>query len=130
MYHCNLISTCCGAMRHRDIGSKYYFCYFWIAVVLYPSCKNAWGSRSKNKKNNCKLIFGSRLSCFPASSKKNKAPPNTRDYTVPRRNCIRFIAIRESSKNFEKNFQSNILNLSFVHFKKLAKIQFLKFGKT
>ena len=24
----------------------------------------------------------------------------------------------------------NLLNLSFVHFKKLAKIQFLKYGKT
>ena len=29
------------------------------------------------------VIFVSRLSCFPASAKKNETPPNTRDYTVP-----------------------------------------------
>ena len=37
----------------------------------------------KNNKINCKLIFGLQLSCFPASMKKNEAPPNNRDYTVP-----------------------------------------------
>ena len=43
------------------------------------------------------VIFVSRLSCFPASGKKNEAPPNTRDYTVPiKRDCLT-ISTKKSS---------------------------------
>ena len=76
---------------------RFIFVIFGSRSSYIPTVKNAWGSRdirrprskhNKNNKINCKFFFGLRLSCFPASAKKNEAPPNTRDYTVPLKICF------------------------------------------
>ena len=99
----NLIFTCCGALRQSRYrlqigipGSHDPRDRDWRGWAYILAVKNAWDirrPRSKNNKNskiNCKFIFGSRLSCFPASAKKNEAPPNNRDYTVPQQNTWKF----------------------------------------
>ena len=64
----------------------------------------------KNAKFIFKLIFGSRPCCVSwLPGKKNEAPPNTRDYTVPR-NCLDradlvvFFSVKESSQRCETSY--------------------------
>ena len=88
----------------------FIFVIFGSPSSYIPAVKNAQRNyeirrpRSKNNKNNkinCKLIFGSRLSCFPASAKKMKR------YQIPA--IIRSpkygwaFKNKNSSKYFERN---------------------------
>ena len=89
----NLIFTCCGALRQSRYrlqigipGSSDPRDHDWQGWAYILAVKNAWDirrPRSKNNKNskiNCKFIFGSRLSCFPASAKKRSAAKQPRLY--------------------------------------------------
>ena len=69
---------------------------------------------TKNYKINCKLIFGSWLSCLAASAKKNEAPLNTPDHMVPiseAHTTSKFLAIIRTTKKSRALFFSKAVNL-------------------
>ena len=83
-----------------------------------PAVKNAWGSLyirrlgSKNYKINCKLIFGLRLSCFPASAKKKWS-------------AAKYPRLYGPKKKLKVSFFNNKYNLLFLNFNKTCSYKWL-----